>query len=249
MKNHRVWLYPSYLLVFILLCWEVAVKVLAVPSYLLPAPTALGSYFWNYLQTGDLRLNLWTTIKEIFIGTIWGILVGLLLGYLMAKISLIERLLMPLILVIQIAPKISLAPLFILWFGLGIGSKVALVILVVSFPVMVNEHMALKQIDQNYRDFLTVLKANPWQRFKTLELPFAFAAVMSGVKLSLTQAMTGAVIGEMMGAKSGLGYLLTYGNEMYDINIILSSVIVLSSLGLILYYLAELIEKKILYWR
>lgn len=156
---------------------------------------------------------------------------------------------MPLILIIQIAPKISLAPLFILWFGLGIQSKIALVILVVSFPIMVNQYTAFKQIDIRYIELLKILKASKFQKFISLELPFAFSAIISGIKVSVTQAITAAVIGEMMGAKSGLGYLLTYGNEMYDINIILSSVITLSIIGLVLYYMATYIEKKVLYWR
>jgi NitT/TauT family transport system permease protein len=248
MNKYKVWLYPSLLLIVLLIAWEMSSKLLKIPSYILPAPSKLFIYFGDYLKTGALLPNIWTTIQEILIGTLGGIILGLLLGYLMAKLSIIERLLMPVILIIQIAPKISLAPLFILWFGLGLSSKITLVILVVSFPVMVNEHTALKQIDTRYREFLTILKASRWQHFTKLELPFALASVMSGIKISVTQAMTGAVIGEMMGAKSGLGYLLTYGNEMYDINIILCSVIVLSIIGLILYYSAEFIEKKLLYW-
>lgn len=242
-------IYPLILLVFILVVWEVGVQISHVPNYILPSPIKLMTYFTTYLITGDLLMNTWVTLQEIFIGTFWGIIVGVILGYIVAKVHLVERLLMPLILVVQIAPKISLAPLFILWFGLGIQSKVALVILVVSFPIMVNQHTALKQIDRRYVEFLSILKASKRQKFISLELPFTFSAIMSGVKVSVTQAMTGAVIGEMMGAKAGLGYLLTYGNEMYDINIILSSVIALSLIGLILYYVAVLIEKKVLYWR
>ena len=248
MKVKKI-VYPSLLLIFIIVVWEVSVRMSQVPSYILPSPTKLTSYFLTYATTGDLLANTWVTLQEIFIGTFWGIILGVILGYLIAKIKLVERLLMPLILVIQIAPKISLAPLFILWFGLGIQSKVALVILVVSFPIMVNQHTALKQIDVRYVELLKILKASRLQKLVSLELPFTFSAIMSGIKVSVTQAMTGAVIGEMMGAKAGLGYLLTYGNEMYDINIILSAVISLSIVGLVLYYLAAFIEKKVLYWR
>lgn len=240
--------YPLALLVAILVLWQVAVTAMAVPSYLMPSPLGLARYFMAYMQSGTLLANTWSTLQEVIIGTYWGILIGVVLGYLIAKVRVAERLLMPLILVLQVAPKISLAPLFVLWFGLGIGSKVALVILVVSFPVMMTEHGALKGIDHNHQDLMTILGASRWQRFSKLEAPLIFASIMTGVKVSLTQAMTGAVIGEMIGAKSGLGYLLTYGNEMYDINIILSSVIMLSIIGLVLYYLAELIEKKVLFW-
>ena len=248
MNSAKKFLYPFALFIVILLVWQGLVTLLSVPSYLMPSPIGLAQYFVDYLCSGDLLFNTWTTIKEVVIGTYWGIILGIVLGYVISKVYLIERLLMPLILILQIAPKISLAPLFVLWFGLGIGSKVALVILVVSFPVMITENTALRGIDANYRDLLTVLGASKWQQFVKLEIPLVFASIMTGVKVSLTQAMTGAVIGEMIGAKSGLGYLLTYGNEMYDINVILCSVITLSLIGLLLYSLSEVIEKKVLNW-
>lgn len=248
MNNAKRFLYPFGLFVVILLAWQGLVTLLAVPPYLMPSPLGLAQYFMNYLCSGDLMFNTWTTLEEVVIGTYWGIILGIVLGYVISKVRVIERLLMPLILILQIAPKISLAPLFVLWFGLGIGSKVALVILVVSFPVMITENTALRGIDANYRDLLAVLGASRWQQFVKLEIPLVFASIMTGVKVSLTQAMTGAVIGEMIGAKAGLGYLLTYGNEMYDINIILCSVITLSLIGLLLYSLSEVIEKKVLNW-
>ena len=248
MNSAKKFLYPFALFIVILLVWQGLVTLLSVPSYLMPSPIGLAQYFVDYLCSGDLLFNTWTTIKEVVIGTYWGIILGIVLGYVISKVYVIERLLMPLILILQIAPKISLAPLFVLWYGLGIGSKVALVILVVSFPVMITENTALRGIDANYRDLLTVLGASKWQQFVKLEIPLVFASIMTGVKVSLTQAMTGAVIGEMIGAKSGLGYLLTYGNEMYDINVILCSVITLSLIGLLLYSLSEVIEKKVLNW-
>ena len=242
-------LYPAMLLIAILALWQALVQILGVPSYLLPSPVELARQYAGYATSGVIGANLWATLEEVIIGTYWGIVLGVALGYLIAKVRVAEKLLMPIILVAQVAPKISLAPLFVLWFGLGIGSKVALVILVVAFPVMVSENAALRGIDRGYHDMLTILGATRMQRFTKLELPLVFASMMTGVKVSLTQAMTGAVIGEMIGAKSGLGYLLTYGNEMYDIGIILCSVITLSLIGLVMYYLAELIERKVLYWR
>lgn len=248
MHSARKIVYPALFLCLILIVWQVLVSALQVPSFLMPSPVGLLTYFVSYLQSGVLLQNTWLTVEEVIIGTYWGILLGVVLGYLIAKVRVVERLATPIILALQVAPKISLAPLFVLWFGLGIGSKVALVILVVSFPVMLTENTALRGIGQGYQDMMTVLGATRWQRFTKLEAPLVFASIMTGVKVSLTQAMTGAVIGEMIGAKGGLGYLLTYGNEMYDINIILCSVIMLSLIGLVLYYLAEVVQNKLLYW-
>ena len=139
--------------------------------------------------------------------------------------------------------------LFILWMGLGIESKAALVILVVSFPIMINEVSAIRSIEDNVYNLMKVLKASKWQTFCKIEVPYSIEMMLSGIKLALTQAMTGAVIGEMIGAKAGLGYLLTLGSETYDIKMILNAVILLSVIGLALYLISELIEKKALYWK
>ncbi len=109
--------------------------------------------------------------------------------------------------------------------GLGIESKAALVILVVSFPIMINEVSAIRSIEDNVYNLMKVLKASKWQTFCKIEVPYSIEMMLSGIKLALTQAMTGAVIGEMIGAKAGLGYLLTLGSETYDIKMILNAVI------------------------
>lgn len=239
---------PMILTVIILVIWQIAVQVTKVPNYIMPSPVELVQYMGNQFATGSITKHILTTLHEVIVGTFYGILVGIALGYAIAKSKLVDRLLTPIILILQIAPKISLAPLFLLWFGLGATSKIALVILVVSFPVMIAQSTVIKNIDKNYIDYMTVLNGNALQRFIHVELPYSLTAVLSGIKVSVTQGMTGAVIGEMMGAQAGLGYLLVYGSEMYDIKIILSSVVILSVLGLILYYLAEYAEKKIIYW-
>ena len=199
--------------------------------------------------SGDVMKHIRVTMEEILVGTVIGIVIGLVLGYIMAKIRFIERLIMPFVIIIQTAPKISLAPLFILWMGLGIESKAALVILVVSFPIMINEVSAIRSIEDNVYNLMKVLKASKWQTFCKIEVPYSIEMMLSGIKLALTQAMTGAVIGEMIGAKAGLGYLLTLGSETYDIKMILNAVILLSVIGLALYLISELIERKALYWK
>ena len=109
---------------------------------------------------------------------------------------------------------------------------------------MINEVSAIRSIEDNVYNLMKVLKASKWQTFCKIEVPYSIEMMLSGIKLALTQAMTGAVIGEMIGAKAGLGYLLTLGSETYDIKMILNAVI-----GLALYLISEFVEKKALYWK
>ena len=152
-------------------------------------------------------------MEEILMGTVIGIVIGLILGYIMAKIRFIERLIMPFVIIIQTAPKISLAPLFILWMGLGIESKAALVILVVSFPIMINEVSAIRSIEDNVYNLMKVLKASKWQTFCKIEVPYSIEMVLSGIMVALSRAMTGAGMGERCGATGGRGCRVSVGRE------------------------------------
>ena len=248
-RKHRNVILPAALFPVILLIWDLSVVIFKVPSSILPRPLELFRGLITMFQTGGLMGHIEVTLEEVLIGTVIGIVIGLVVGYIMAKLRLIERLIMPFVIIVQTAPKISLAPLFILWMGLGLQSKIALVILVVSFPVMINEVTAIRSIESDVFNLMTVLKASRIQKFLYVELPHSMEMLLSGVKIAVTQAMIGAVIGEMIGAKAGLGYLLTLGSETYDIKMILNSVILLSVIGLILYLIAEMVEKKVLYWK
>ncbi|WP_010272847.1 ABC transporter permease [Paenibacillus senegalensis] len=228
--------------------WQGYVSLFNVPAHTLPGPGVFAQQFINYMTAGDMHTHIGTTLYEIFIGFLVGCVLGLIMGYILAKSPLLERLFTPYVVLAQTAPKISIAPLFLLWFGLGASSKIALVILVVFFPIMVNTVIGIRSVEKNMRDLLRILKANPWQRFISVEAPFSLPSIMSGVKVSTTYAITGAVIGEMIGAKAGLGYLVILGSETYNIGLILTAVLLLSVTGLILYLLTDFLEKKLLHW-
>lgn len=248
-KKHKNIILPIAVFPILILLWDLSIQIFDVPSYLLPRPGELFESFIKLFQSGNIWEHIKITLQEIFIGTGIGIVVGVVLGYIMAKIRLFEKLMMPFIIIIQTAPKISLAPLFILWMGLGMESKVALVVMVVSFPIMINQVLAIRSIDGNVYNLMKILNASKLQRFIHVELPYSIEMMLSGIKVAVTQAMIGAVIGEMIGSKAGLGYLLVLGSETYDINMILNSVLILSFIGLGLYLISEYMEKKILFWK
>lgn len=248
-RKYRGIILPVAVFPLLILIWEAYILIFNVPDYLLPRPGAQLASLVKLFSAGELMRHTIVTLQEVMLGTGIGIVIGLLLGYVMAKVRVVERLVMPLVVIIQTAPKISLAPLFILWMGLGIQSKVALVVLVVSFPIMINQVLAIRCIESNVFHLMKVLKASKVQTFLFIELPYSVEMMLSGIKVAVTHAMIGAVIGEMIGSKAGLGYLLTLGSETFDIKLILNAVLILSLMGLVLYLISEVIEKKVLYWK
>jgi len=235
------------LLAFVALWW-IAVLVFAVPEYLVPSPPALAQKFWFLTTQAGLFGHVPVTLMEILVGFVIGAVVGVALAVLFVRFPLVEIVLNPIIIFVQTAPKIAIAPLLLLWLGLGAAPKVVLVAIVVFFPVLSNMVSALRSIDPNYLALAKILHMNGWSRLWRIELPQALPLLFTGLKVGVTLAVTAAVIGELMGARAGLGYLLSLGQETADIGLVLVSVILLSLLGYGLYVAVDALERRMLRW-
>lgn len=240
----------AHLLVFCLLvaAWQAYVQLLDVPRFVLPGPQEFASSLYELFANGGMIEHVGTTLWEIVIGLSLGVAVGIVAGVTFAQWPLLERMADPLLVIIQATPKISLAPLLILWLGLGISSKIALVALVTFFPVMANTVTGIRTIAPEYFQLMKITGVSPLQRFRRLQVPFALPHLLAGIKVAVSLGVTAAVIGELMGAERGLGYLLALGQETASVNIVLSAVFVLSLIGLIGYRLVELAETRLLTW-
>jgi NitT/TauT family transport system permease protein len=239
----------SFLFLFLLIAlWKIIVTIFNVPTHILPPPEDILFKAIQLIQTSVLQTNFLATLEEIVIGFSIGAVLGMVMGYILAKVEILEKALSPYILIFQTAPKISLAPLFVLWFGLGITSKVVLIALVTLFPVMINMILGVRSTNRNYYYLLKVLKANKFQIMTKVELKNALPYLMTGTRLALVMSITAAVIGEMMGSRAGLGFLLILGNEMYDITLLLTVIIVISLLSFFLDIGMKKLQEKLLVW-
>lgn len=228
--------------------WWLAVLLLKLPAYLLPAPDAVLDRVVFLARNADLLSHLAVSTSELVLGFALGSLVGALASSWFAHMPLAERLISPLIVLIQTAPKIALAPLLVLWLGFGLSSKVVLVAVVVFLPVMASTLSGIRAIPKSVWDLCQVIRLSPAARFKQVELPYALPAILAGMRIGATQAITAIVIGELLGAKLGLGVLLAMGQESNDAAIVIAVVAVLSLLGYALYLLVNGCERRFLRW-
>ncbi len=235
-------------LVAFVVIWKVMVTLLKTPTHILPPPEDILFKFIELVRNSVLQKNFLATLEEIVIGFSAGAGLGIIMGYILAKVELLERALSPYILIFQTAPKISLAPLFVLWFGLGILSKVVLIALVTLFPVMINMILGVRSTEKNYYHLMRVLKARPWQVMLKLELMNSLPYLMTGLRVGLVLSITAAVIGEMMGSRAGLGFLLILGNEMYDITLLMTVILVISLLSFFLDVGMKKLQDRLLSW-
>jgi NitT/TauT family transport system permease protein len=219
-----------------------------IPSHVLPAPELVAARLGDIVFSPVIWGHLATTLTEILIGFSSGVAMGAVAGYGLAKAPVLERILSPFILVFQTAPKISLAPLFVLWFGLGLASKTILIALVTFFPLMLNIMVGIRSVNPDYLNLLRILRGRPFQRIFKVEMMSALPFLMTGLRVALVLSITSAIIGEMMGARSGLGFLLMTANEMYDIPLALATILVISLLSWGFDAGMKALQNRLLFW-
>ena len=164
------------------------------------------------------------------------------------KMNALKTMLMPYLIFLQTAPKIALVPLFIVWFGIGIVSKVVLIISMVLFPVLSGMMLGLESIPPDVRNLMKVLKATKWQVFTQVEMQYSLPALFASLKVGIVQAVIGAIVAEWMSGKQGLGYILTYASSTYDTPMLLAGIIVTIVLGIVTYQAVSVLEDRMLYW-
>lgn len=228
--------------------WWIAVVAFALPDFLLPAPPAVAERLVFLAVHADLWRHAATTLGEVLQGFALGALVGILAGAVFAHSPRAERLATPLVVLIQTAPKIAIAPLLILWLGLGAGPKIVLVAIVTFFPAMAGTLAGIATIPAAYRDLAAVLRLPGWRRFLRIELPFALPPLVAGLRVATTQAMTAAVVAELMGADRGLGYLLSAGQESSDAAGVIGVILILAVVGLLFHEAVRLAEARLVGW-
>lgn len=228
--------------------WWIYVAVKHVPAYILPSPPKV----WNSLEKmfvkGTVYPHLWTTTYEVILGFVIGAFLGIVLGYIFIKVNALKTMLMPYLIFLQTAPKIALVPLFVIWFGIGLVSKVVLIISMVLFPVLSGMMLGLESIPPDVRNLMKILKASKWQIFSQVEMQYSLPALFASMKVGIVQAVIGAIVAEWMSGKQGLGYILTYASSTYDTPMLLAGIIVTIILGIATYQVISVLEDKFLYW-
>jgi NitT/TauT family transport system permease protein len=236
------------LLVGLLIVWHLYVTFAEVPEYLLPGPLAIGEQLIAMIQDGSALYHAGVTSAGIASGFCIGSILGFFGGYLLSKSRIIEDALYPCVMIIQTTPKISLIPLFVIWFGLGLTSKLLLIVLSVFFPVMANTITGFRSVPGEYFDLMKILGATNKQTLYKIKAPFSLPLIMAGLKIAMVQAVIGAIVAEWVSGKNGLGYLLVYGSSLYNSRLLIASIIATTILGIIFYGIIDFIDGRVLFW-
>ena len=228
--------------------WELAVRLFGVSAIVLPTPSAIGAAIWSLVQVGTLPKHLGVTLAEILAGFVLGAGAGIALGALIAMSPLLRRILYPYIIVLQVVPKVAVAPLFIIWLGFGIESKILMAVLISFFPLLVNTIAGLQNVQPEYLDLMTAVKARRWETFRYVRFPSALPYIFAGLEAAIVLAVIGAIVGEFVGASVGLGYLIMLYHTNLNIAGVFAVLVVLSAVGLALHTAVVYCRRRIVFW-
>ncbi len=229
--------------------WYLATKWGDYPEYIFPGPESVFKEIRTIALNGLLWFHIKATLAEMAGGLALGLCSATLLGYILAKSPLLERLLGPYIVASQSVPAVAIAPLLIIWFGTGKISKILVCALVVFFPILINTIVGIRSVDEGLRTLMRSLKAGKWQTFIRLEVPAALPVLLGGLKIGVTLSVIGAVVGEFVGADRGLGYLINLAKGLFNTPLMFAALMILTVISLVLYLAITGLEKWLLAWR
>jgi NitT/TauT family transport system permease protein len=239
--------WPITVTLGMLVVWEALVRALAVKPVLLPRPTAIATVLWR--QAPLILEHLWPTFAEVVLGFALSVVGGVLVAVLVTYSAIVRKGFYPLIVVSQIVPKVAVAPLLVVWFGLGGTSRLLLAFLIAFFPMVINTATGLTSVDEDSVRMARAYMGSRWQIFTKIRLPHALPLIFGGMKISITLAVIGVVVAEFVAAQRGIGYLIVMANGLLDTPLMMAAIVALSVMGLALYGVIAALERLVVYWQ
>lgn len=240
------WLRPLLFLVFLTIAWDLAIRIFNIPAYQIPKPADVIHTLitdWHSLLVNSVPTTI-ATVQGFILSALFGIPIAMLI----VGSRTVESYVYPLLVFSQSIPKIAIAPLFVVWFGFGMLPKVLSAFLLGFFPVVVSAVQGFKSVEPDMLDLARAMEANRFQIFRMVRLPHALPAIFSGLKVSITLAVVGAVVGEFVGSNSGLGFILQRSIGNFELPTMFAALVVLSLIGVVLFWILDLIERFAIPW-
>jgi NitT/TauT family transport system permease protein len=240
------WLSVAAVFGLFLLAWKGIVVVTGLRPFILPPPETVAARFVTAIADGTIAPHLGTTLVEVALGFLVGAGLALIAGYALARSAVVERLLSPYLVAAQATPILALAPLFALWFGSGLLGKVVICALIVFFPVAVATMVGIRSVDARLLELGRSLRATHRQILTTLEIPAAMPSILGGMRVGVTLAVVGAIVGEWAGADRGLGVLINLARgSLFDTPLMFATLLTIALVGVVLYLVVVAIERRV----
>ncbi|WP_146341343.1 ABC transporter permease [Nesterenkonia sp. NBAIMH1] len=242
------WIVTPGLILLILAGWHAWVTARNVNPLVMPSPIAVGESVFEILGEPNMWVQAGVTLTEVLAGFAIGVAVGVVLGVVLGKLPWLEISARPIIIIAQVAPKVAFIPLFVIWFGFGMTSKIVLAAILAFFPVMLNVLLAVRSVERGQREVMTSFNATRAQTFTQLEMRSLLPYLFAGMEVAITLATTGAIVGEFLGGNSGLGAMVMSSMNSLETDRTFALILLLSLMGLVLYLIVNEAKRFVIPW-
>jgi len=247
-KAYLPWITTPALCVLLVVVWWFYIHVSKISAFILPTPVSVWHAWIGLLVSKRAWIDTAMTVYATLLGFLWAMIVGVGLGVLIARVRWVEQTLNPFIVASQVLPKVALVPLFVVWFGFGVTSKVLIAATLAFFPILTNTVLGVKSIDPGYRDVMVSLNATRWQVFRRLEFPSSLPYIITGMEVGIVLALIGAIVGEYVGGDIGLGHLLVARMNAFETDGLFAVMIHMTILGFLFYFAISLLRRALIPW-
>lgn len=247
-RTTAVWTLRVLALTAFLIMWQLLSGPVADPLYF-SSPLSVGEQLGAWISDGTLALHTWITVQEVFAGYVLGVVTGALAGYLLASIRLVYDVFEPFMMALYSIPNVALAPLFIVWFGIGIDMKIILAAVTVFFLVFLNTAAGVRDVDKGLIDAVRLMGGTRKDIAFRVVLPASIGGLLTGLKVSIPFALIGAVIGELVASNQGLGYLVNDSAAQFNTAGVFAAVVILAILALVLKFVVGMIFSRLERWK
>lgn len=237
---------PAVFFALLLIVWQFTVDLGVIPRFILPTPMDISRTLIKILP--DIYHHIAVTLTEAFAGFAAAIILALILAILMDSIKVVRKAIYPILVISQTVPIVALAPLFVIWFGFGMLPKIVVVVLVCFFPIVINLLDGLASVDRDVISLMKSMKANRLQIFRLVKFPAAMVSFFSGLRIAATYSIMGAVIGEWLGGKAGLGIYMLRVKNSFALDKTFAVIVIIVVLSMMVFYAIKLIQRILMPW-
>lgn len=236
------------LLLLLIGSWQFAVSVVGVSEFILPAPLDVWRSLIDLLTGGEVWYDIGVTLFEVLVGFAFALVIGTAVGAVLGRVIWLERAVQPALVALQVVPKVAFIPIFVIWFGFGMTSKIIMAAILAFFPIMLNVMLGVRSVDRGHRDVMRGLGAGRWATFKSLELPSTLPYIFAGAEVGIVFAVIGAIVGEYLGGSEGLGHRVVRSLNALDAPQLFAVIVLLALMGSLLYAAVTLTKRLMIPW-
>jgi NitT/TauT family transport system permease protein len=243
------WISTPILLIVIIGLWKIGTEVFEVSRFVLPPPEDVAATLMSLMAQPEVWLvHARITLVETVVGFGFALVIGVIAGAVLGRIFWLELAVRPLVVALQVIPKVALVPLFVIWFGFGVTSKIVIAAILAFFPIMLNVMLGVRSVEPGHRDVMRSLDANRWQQFASLDFHSTLPYVFAGMEVGIVFALIGAIVGEYLGGNEGLGYMVVVSLNALDAPQLFAVIILLAALGSILFFAVSGLKRFMIPW-